>query len=123
MVRAADFDDYEDLALVDATRTTGDAVAPADPERPATALFRRADLTSAHRVEAEVAREGSGPGEALLELRAGERLLAALPVPVTGDRHTWTTGAHQDGSRGRGARALVRLVGRLAGQDGESTRR
>jgi beta-glucosidase len=89
--RAADFDDHENLTLVDATRTTGDALTPADPARPATALFRSADLTSAIRLEAEVARAGTGPGEALLEVRAGERLLAAVPVPVTGSRYTWTT--------------------------------
>jgi beta-glucosidase len=37
------------------------------------------------------AREDRGPGEALLEFRAGSRLLAALTVPVTGDCHAWTT--------------------------------
>jgi beta-glucosidase len=89
--RAADFDDYENLTLVDATRTTGDAITPKDPTQPATALFRSADLTSAVRLEAEIARADSGPGEALLELRADERLLAALPVPITGSRYTWTT--------------------------------
>ncbi|MCX3058302.1 glycoside hydrolase family 3 C-terminal domain-containing protein [Streptomyces sp. GXMU-J5] len=89
--RAVDFDDHEGLTLVDATRTTGDAIMPENPARPATALFHRVDLTAAVRVEADVARESPGPGEALLEFRTGEHLLGALPVPVTGDRHTWTT--------------------------------
>ncbi|WP_052398069.1 glycoside hydrolase family 3 protein [Streptomyces sp. NRRL F-5123] len=89
--RACDFDDYENLTLVDATRTTGDATTPTDPTRPATVLFRSAELTSAIRLEAEVARADTGPGKALLELRADGRLLAALPVPVTGSRYTWTT--------------------------------
>jgi beta-glucosidase len=37
-----------------------------------------------------VARE-DGAGEATLEVRAGERLLTEIAVPVTGHRHTWTT--------------------------------
>ncbi|MEU8694085.1 glycoside hydrolase family 3 C-terminal domain-containing protein [Streptomyces sp. NPDC048665] len=88
---AADFDDYTDIALVDATRARGDAVAPADPAHPATLLFRAADLSGAACFEAEVAREAAGPGEARLEVRAGDRLVAETAVPVTGDRHTWTT--------------------------------
>ncbi|WP_237281650.1 fibronectin type III-like domain-contianing protein [Streptomyces griseochromogenes] len=54
---AADFDDYTDVSLVDATRARGDAVAPADPAHPATLLFRAADLSGAARFEAEVARD------------------------------------------------------------------
>ncbi|MFF9808369.1 glycoside hydrolase family 3 C-terminal domain-containing protein [Streptomyces coeruleorubidus] len=88
---AADFDDYTDVTLVDATRTAGDAVTPADPARPGTLLFRSVDLSSAVRFEAELAREDSGPGEARLEVRAGDRLLTEIAVPVTGSRYTWTT--------------------------------
>ncbi|MEV1121898.1 glycoside hydrolase family 3 C-terminal domain-containing protein [Actinosynnema sp. NPDC049800] len=90
--RAVDFDDYSGLALVDATRVTGDAVAPADPARPATLLFRAADLTGAAGVEVEVARVG-GPGRARLEFHLGDRSLGAVDVPVTGDRYAWTTAA------------------------------
>ncbi|MFF8381885.1 glycoside hydrolase family 3 C-terminal domain-containing protein [Streptomyces sp. NPDC015661] len=86
-----DFDDHADLTLVDATRTSGDAVTPADPARPATLLFRDVDLSGAVRVEVEAAREDEGPQEARLELHAGELLLAEIGVPVTGHRHTWTT--------------------------------
>ncbi len=90
--RAVDFDDYAELALVDANRTTGDAVAPADPARPATLLFRAADLTGAVGVEVEVARAG-GSGPARLEVRLADRSLGEVDVPVTGDRYTWTTAA------------------------------
>ncbi|WP_051874765.1 glycoside hydrolase family 3 protein [Streptomyces exfoliatus] len=85
-----DFDDHADSTLVDATRTSGDAVTPTDPARPATLLFRAADLSGAVRVEVETAREGGGPRAARLEIHAGERLLAELDVPVTGGPYTWT---------------------------------
>jgi beta-glucosidase len=88
--RAVDFDDYAELVLVDATRAAGDAVAPADPARPAMLLFGSADLTGAVGVEAEVAHVG-GSGEARLEFRLADRSLAVVDVPVTGDRYTWTT--------------------------------
>ncbi|MFD8984297.1 glycoside hydrolase family 3 C-terminal domain-containing protein [Streptomyces sp. NPDC059564] len=85
-----DFDDHADTTIVDATCTSGDAVTPADPARPATLLFRDVDLSGAVRVEAETALECAGSGQARLELRAGDRLLAEIGVPVTGDRYTWT---------------------------------
>jgi beta-glucosidase len=88
---AIDFDDHTGLTIVDATRTTGDAVAPTDPAQQATLLLRSVDLSGAVRVEAEVACDADGPGEARLEFRAGERLLARIAVPVTGNRYTWTT--------------------------------
>ncbi|MBW8738782.1 MAG: glycoside hydrolase family 3 C-terminal domain-containing protein [Streptomyces turgidiscabies] len=89
--RAADFDDYTDVTLVDATRLAGDAVTPADPGRPAALLFRSVDLSGVTRFEAETARESAGSSEARLEVRAGDRLLASLAPPVTGSRYTWTT--------------------------------
>ncbi|MFB6849647.1 glycoside hydrolase family 3 C-terminal domain-containing protein [Streptomyces sp. NPDC056373] len=88
---AVDFDDYTALALVDADRAEGDAVAPAGPARPAGLLFRRADLTGAARCEARVARVDAGGGEARLEILAGDRPLTELAVPVTGGPYTWTT--------------------------------
>jgi beta-glucosidase len=88
---AVDFDDHTGLTLVDATRTAGDAVAPTDPAQPATLLVRSVDLSGAVGVEAEVSREAGGPDEARLEFRAGERLLARIAVPVTGDRYAWKT--------------------------------
>ncbi|MFK8907177.1 glycoside hydrolase family 3 C-terminal domain-containing protein [Streptomyces sp. YS-3] len=88
---AVDFDDHADTTIVDATRTSGDAVTPTDPARPGSLLFHGVDLSGAVRFESETAREGADPGEARLELRSDERLLAELDVPVTGDRYTWTT--------------------------------
>ncbi|MFF4835997.1 glycoside hydrolase family 3 C-terminal domain-containing protein [Streptomyces sp. NPDC001315] len=94
---AVDFDDHAGVTLVDATRAAGDAVTPADPRQPGALLFRAVDLSGAVRVEAEVAREDPGPdghgdtGQARLEFRVDERLLAEVAVPVTGDRYTCTT--------------------------------
>ncbi|MFD5324885.1 glycoside hydrolase family 3 C-terminal domain-containing protein [Streptomyces sp. NPDC127092] len=90
-VLAVDFDDYEDITIVDATRTDGDAVTPTDPARPATLRFRDIDLSGAVRVEAETAREFEGAGPARLEVRSGDRTVAVIEVPVTGDRHAWTS--------------------------------
>ncbi|WP_282701658.1 glycoside hydrolase family 3 protein [Streptomyces sp. CC219B] len=90
---AVDFDDHTDIEIVDATRADGDAVTTAHPDRPATLLFRGVDLTGAAQVEAEIAREDAGSGQARLELRAGDRLLVALDIPVTGDRYAWATTA------------------------------
>jgi beta-glucosidase len=90
-ILAVDFDDHVGLTLVDATRTSGDAVTPTDPARPAQLLCRSVDLSGAVRVDAEVAREDVGSGTARLEFLAGEQLLATVAVPVTGNRYTWTT--------------------------------
>ncbi|SDO33155.1 glycoside hydrolase family 3 protein [Lentzea jiangxiensis] len=84
---AADFDDHDRATLVDATRTTGDAVTAADPSTPATLVFRSTHLAGAHSVEVEVAGEDDGR----LEFRSGSAPLAAIGVPATGDRHAWTT--------------------------------
>ncbi|MFF0424970.1 glycoside hydrolase family 3 C-terminal domain-containing protein [Streptomyces sp. NPDC004520] len=90
-IRAVDFDDYEDAAIVDATRTDGDAVTPTDPARPATLLFREVDLSGASAIEVETAREDVRAAGGRLEVRAGGRVLAEIEVPVTGDRYAWTS--------------------------------
>ncbi|MFE9404183.1 glycoside hydrolase family 3 C-terminal domain-containing protein [Streptomyces sp. NPDC006530] len=90
-IPAVDFDDYEAVTIVDATRADGDAVTPTDPARLATLLFRAIDLSGANRIEVETTREDVGTGEARLQLRAGQRVLADLDVPVTGGRYIWTT--------------------------------
>ncbi|MER5639155.1 glycoside hydrolase family 3 C-terminal domain-containing protein [Kitasatospora sp. NPDC002227] len=92
-IPAVDFDDYENATLVDASRTAGDAVTPTDPAQPATLLFRAVDLTGAARVETETAREGERTGAARLGVRVGDRSLAELEVPVTGNHHAWASGA------------------------------
>ncbi|RAG80901.1 glycoside hydrolase [Streptacidiphilus pinicola] len=86
-----DFDDHAAIAIVDVNRIGGDAVTPADPERPATLLFRSVDLTGAVRVDIEVARADGEAGEASLEILADGQELIRLAVPVTGDRYAWTT--------------------------------
>ncbi|GLX10935.1 glycoside hydrolase family 3 protein [Microbispora sp. NBRC 16548] len=103
---AVDFDDHTGIAIVDAARTAGDAVTAADPAHPATLEFRSVDLSDAVRVEAEVAREGAGPGAARLEFHAGDRLLAEIAVPVTGDRYAWTTVASDLGTAPEGVHDL-----------------
>ncbi|MFI6565990.1 carbohydrate-binding protein [Streptomyces sp. NPDC050534] len=49
------------------------------------------DLSGAARFEAEVGRAAAGPGQVRLEVWAGDRLLAQVAVPVTGDRYPWST--------------------------------
>lgn len=98
---AADFDDYTNITLVDATRTAGDAVTPTDPRRPGTLVFRSVDLASAVDVTAEVARR-DGAGEARLQVWSDGNQLAELAVPVTGDRYAWTTITAELGERPTG---------------------
>ena len=88
-LRAADFDDYEDMVIVDATHEDGDAVTPAGNGASGSLLFRDVDLSGARFVAVEVSRTAAGP--ALLELHAGKQLLAEIPVPSTSDRYAWTT--------------------------------
>jgi beta-glucosidase len=103
---AADFDDYADVTLVDATRADGDAVTPTDPARPGTLLFRDVDLSGAVRIEAETARENAGSSEARLVVRVGDRVLAELDVPRTGDRYAWRTVAGELDAPPEGAHDL-----------------
>jgi beta-glucosidase len=94
-VAAADFDDYANAALVDASREAGTAVTPADPARPGwltftglhpertgQAAFRAACPSPAGgRIEVRVVPPGDGPARAAL---------ASVPVPCTGSRYAWT---------------------------------
>ncbi|WP_042411409.1 glycoside hydrolase family 3 protein [Streptacidiphilus carbonis] len=86
-LRAADFDDCQDIVLTDAERTDGDAVSP-DGSR-GELLFRNVDLGGARTVAAGVSRTASGT--AALELWSGDRLLTSFAVPSTGGRYVWTT--------------------------------
>ncbi|MCX5209907.1 glycoside hydrolase family 3 C-terminal domain-containing protein [Kitasatospora sp. NBC_00240] len=98
-VRAVDFDDHAGIALVDAHRDHGDAVAPVAEGAAARLVFRAVELPGGPLAfEAEVAREGAGG--AVLELRTGGgrdggpdggTLLASLAVPSTGGRYAWTS--------------------------------
>ena len=87
-VLGVDFDDYTDIAIVDATREAGDAVTAVGD---GALWYHAADLSGAVRVEAEVSREDAGSAPACLEFRIGEQLLAEITVPVTGSRYAWTT--------------------------------
>jgi beta-glucosidase len=89
---AADFDDYQNIALVDRTRADGTAVTPADPadrswlafrsvysERTVAAVFRVAcSAPAGGRIEVWHSPPGSGGP------------LAAVAVPCTGGRYEWT---------------------------------
>jgi beta-glucosidase len=91
---AADFDEAENIALVDATRGDGDAVAPAGPGD-AWVLLRDTDLGGLGEggtITLRVAREEAGPARAQLWRRDLEHsdLLAAFTIPSTGSRYTWT---------------------------------
>ncbi|MDT7785359.1 MAG: beta-glucosidase, partial [Pseudonocardiales bacterium] len=89
-VLAVDFDDHENVSIVDVSRVEGDAVTPADLAEPATLRFSSIDLSGAIRIEAEVARDNGDPG-ARVEFWTDEGLLAEMSVPVTGGRYAWTT--------------------------------
>lgn len=91
---AADFDDGENITLVDATRQDGDAVAPAGPG-PGRIVFRDVDLGflgAPGSVTLRVARAEPGTARAELRLAGAGRgeLLAEFTVPSTGDRYVWT---------------------------------
>jgi beta-glucosidase len=92
-VAAADFDEYQNVTLVDATREAGDAVAPHGPG-PGWIAFRDCDLTglgAAGLVTLRTARPEPGPARAQLRLdHADGELLAEFTVPSTGDRYAWT---------------------------------
>jgi beta-glucosidase len=96
-VAAADFDDYANAALVDATRQAGTAVTPADPAQPGwmkftrlhrqrsgVAVFRAAcSSASGGRIEVWPAPPDAAAGPAASPL-------ASVTVPCTGGRYAWT---------------------------------
>jgi beta-glucosidase len=100
--RAADFDDYDSVALVDETRRSGDAVAPV--RETGWILFRDVDLgAGAGRLEARVSRAGAGA--AMVRVRLDDpvtgALIGTLVAPGTGDRYAWTlASAALDGAAG-----------------------
>jgi beta-glucosidase len=68
-VAAADFDDYEDITLTDATPTDGDAVTPATPGGSGWIVFRDVDFGYPERTRAFTATVARcQPGEARLEV-------------------------------------------------------
>lgn len=87
-VGAADFDDWAGAELVDATRSAGDAVAPA-PGAEGVLLYRALDLTGARAFTAEVSRTAAG--EAAIEVAVAGEPVARLNVPSAGGRYRWTS--------------------------------
>ncbi|WP_062206018.1 glycoside hydrolase family 3 C-terminal domain-containing protein [Streptomyces sp. NBRC 109706] len=86
---AADFDEIAGAELVDAGRVSGDAVAPADPARPAVLHFRACDL-GAGVTSGTVHVAGVGGAAATVELADAEAgVLATWTVPDTGDRYRY----------------------------------
>jgi beta-glucosidase len=92
-VAAADFDEYQNVTLVDATREDGDAVAPSGPG-PGWIAFRDCDLSKLDAGGLVTLRTARlEPGQARAQLRLGGPegdLLAEFTVPSTGDRYAWT---------------------------------
>jgi beta-glucosidase len=82
LIRAADFDDQENIILVDETRADGDAVTPA--AHTGTLVFRHARLGSANQITLCVAGE---PGT--IEVRHGDEPLATLDVAPPGGKYAW----------------------------------
>jgi beta-glucosidase len=96
-VAAADFDDYSNATLVDATRAAGTAVTPADPARPGwlkfTRLQPRRDGGAVFRAACSAPAGGRieiWPGPPGDEAGQGAGRLGSVPVPCTGDRYAWT---------------------------------
>ena len=90
VVAAVDFDDYQNITLVDVSREAGEAVTPADPASPASVLFRNTILPErtvvlAFRVSCADPRGGR------IEVRCPDGTLRAqVTVPPTGGRYDWT---------------------------------
>jgi beta-glucosidase len=83
-IRAADFDDHENIILTDETPASGTAITPAVRAGTGRVVFRRADLGSAERITLRVA---GGPGT--IECRHGDDPVSAVSVPA-GDRYSWS---------------------------------
>ena len=89
-VRAADFDDYDGVTLVDETRERGDAVTPAGPV-PGWIQFRETDAGPGPlTLTVRVAREKPAPATVALRTGPTSGLLGQLTVPPTGSRYAYT---------------------------------
>ncbi|UNZ16394.1 glycoside hydrolase family 3 protein [Streptomyces sp. 891-h] len=100
--RAASFDDYRGVRLVDESKERGEAVG-AEEDR-AWVLFRDVDLgRGAGKLTARVAREGRGSGTLTVRLGSPRgRVIGSAEVPSTGDRYAYkSVTARLRGGRGR----------------------
>jgi beta-glucosidase len=96
-IGAADFDDYENITLVDRTREDGTAVTPANPGVRSWLMFK--SVYSERTVAAVFRVACPAPGGGRIEVRTaapcttdggGVGPLASVAVPGTGDRYEWT---------------------------------
>jgi beta-glucosidase len=90
-IDAASFDDYENIALVDATLTAGDAVTPADLTRRSWLTYQDVPVSERRGLILHVA--CGGPGGGRIEVRSGHAdgaVLGTAVVPATGGRYSWT---------------------------------
>jgi beta-glucosidase len=96
-LNAADFDDYENITLVDRTREDGTAVTPANTAGRGWLMFR--SVYSERTVAAIFRVACASPGGGRVEVRTaspsasdtgGGGLVAGVAVPCTGDRYQWT---------------------------------
>ncbi|WP_399096519.1 glycoside hydrolase family 3 C-terminal domain-containing protein [Streptomyces sp. BBFR2] len=102
LTRAVDFDDHQDVRLVDESRTRGEAAG--SPEDGAWLLFRDARLgDGATRFTARAARESRGSGMLQIRLDAPRGPLAGTAeVRSTGDRYAYkAVSARLRGAHGR----------------------
>jgi beta-glucosidase len=103
-VRAADFDDQDNIVLTDETPASGDAITPAgDTGKPGAgqAVFREAELGNASRITLAVAGD-----RGVIEVRHGEDLAGVVSCPGTADRYTWTEVSTSLACPGAGSRDL-----------------
>jgi beta-glucosidase len=89
-VRAADFDDYDGITLVDETRERGDVVTPAGPVA-GWIQFRETDLGPGPlTLTVRVARDDPAPASIALQAGKSCQVLGQLTVPATGNRYAYT---------------------------------
>ncbi|MBO8192876.1 glycoside hydrolase family 3 C-terminal domain-containing protein [Streptomyces oryzae] len=100
--RAADFDDYRGVRLVDESKARGEAVGAVEDR--AWVLFRDVDLGSgAREFTARVAREARGSGNLAVRLGSPRgRVVGSVEVRSTGDRYAYeSVSARLRGAHGR----------------------
>jgi beta-glucosidase len=92
---AADFDESHGIEIVDFSKTSGDAVTPADGDTPGTLVYRACDLGDGPEVVRVIATAVGGRAPEGVEVHVpGTGLRVALSIPDTGDRYSYATASH-----------------------------